>query len=84
MDRTAANHRRMLEASGFTYRATHDAYVDGRGGRMLRVDDILAHTELWLARWIKETLRAVDAEAAGGEPSWASALGPPLFARRLL
>jgi hypothetical protein len=46
----------MLEVCGFTYDPTLDAYTNGGGGRVLRVDTIQAHTELWVAQWITETL----------------------------
>ena len=59
MDRTDRNWRAMLEACGFTYDATHDAYMN-RGGRVLRVETILVHTELWVAQWITQTLPASD------------------------
>jgi hypothetical protein len=53
----------MLESCGFTYDPRRDAYTNGRGGRVLRVDTILVHTEVWVAQWITETLPAWDAEA---------------------
>jgi len=51
----------MLEVCGFTYDPTLDAYTNGVGGRVLRVDTIQAHTELWVAQWITETLPALEA-----------------------
>ena len=53
----------MLEVCGFTYDPTLDAYTNGLGGRMLGVDTIQAHTELWVAQWITETLPTCDPEA---------------------
>lgn len=55
----------MLNACGFTYNPTLDAYTN-RDGRTLRVDTILAHTELWVAQWITRTLPPWDAETAAG------------------
>jgi hypothetical protein len=51
----------MLEVCGFTYDPTLDAYTNGGGGRVLRVDTIQAHTELWVAQWITETLPTLKA-----------------------
>ena len=56
----------MLDVCGFTYNPTLDAYTNGIGGRLLRVDVILAHDELWVAQWITETLPSGEAEAARG------------------
>jgi hypothetical protein len=52
----------MLEVCGFTYDPTLDAYTNGLGGRVIRVDTILAHSELWVAQWITETLPTLEAE----------------------
>ncbi len=51
----------MLEVCGFTYDPTRDAYTNGVGGRVLRVDTVMAHTELWVAQWITETLPTLEA-----------------------
>jgi hypothetical protein len=45
----------MLEACGFTYDPALDAYAS-IAGRVLGVEAIIAHTELWVAQWITETL----------------------------
>jgi hypothetical protein len=55
MDRTDAACREMLEFSGFIYNAPRDAYTSAQG-RALRVETILAHTQVWVAQWITETL----------------------------
>jgi hypothetical protein len=55
MDRTDQTRRLMLEACGFTYDPALDAYAS-IAGRVLGVEAILAHTELWVAQWITETL----------------------------
>ena len=52
----------MLETCGFTYDPALDAYRNGT--RLLRVESILRHTELWVAQWITETLPTGDAETA--------------------
>jgi hypothetical protein len=54
----------MLEACGFAYDATLDAYVNEREARVLPVDLILGRTELWVAQWITETLSAFETETA--------------------
>ena len=54
----------MLETCGYTYDPASDVYASGHFGRVLSVDTILAHTELWLAQWITETLSPCDAETA--------------------
>jgi hypothetical protein len=46
----------MLQACGFTYDAALDAYLNDREARVLAVDTIVAHTELWVAQWITQTL----------------------------
>jgi hypothetical protein len=52
----------MLETCGFTYDSALDAYRNGK--RLLRVDSILRHSELWVAEWITETLPTWDVETA--------------------
>jgi hypothetical protein len=54
--------RLMLEACGFTYDPARDTFSNGTAGRELSVDTILAHTQLWVAKWITRTLP--DAESA--------------------
>jgi hypothetical protein len=56
----------MLEVCGFTYDPTLDAYTNDLGDRVIRVDTIQAHTELWVAQWITETLPALEAEESIG------------------
>jgi hypothetical protein len=54
----------MLETCGYTYDRALDSYANRLNGRLLSVDTILAHTELWVAQWITETLSPSDAETA--------------------
>ena len=57
-DRTDAECRLMLEACGFAYDPARDSFSNGTAGRELSVDTILAHTQLWVAKWITRTLPA--------------------------
>jgi hypothetical protein len=70
----------MLVSCGYTYDRARDAYTNG--GRALPVDTILAHTELWLAQWITETLAPSDAEMALRYEVTAPVLTPAASARR--
>jgi hypothetical protein len=63
MDRTDAECREMLEFSGFIHNVPRDAYINAHG-RALRVETILAHTQLWVAQWITETLTEAGTETA--------------------
>jgi hypothetical protein len=56
LDRIDDECRRMLQVCGFTYDPTRDAYANDIEGRSVSVDAILAHTQLWVAQWITQTL----------------------------
>jgi len=52
----------MLEVCGFTYDPARDSFSSG-DGRELSVDTIIAHTQLWVAKWITRTLPRAEDES---------------------
>jgi hypothetical protein len=67
VDRTEPDCRQMLEVCGFTYDPMSDAFSNG-GGRVLSVDTILAHTQLWVAQWITFSLPSGEDGTASSMP----------------